>query len=283
MFAKISYTWSLMRASWNVLKADKTLLLFPLLSGLCCVLVLISFAVPIFLAGAWHPPARGAGQVSNVVYYGILFLFYIANYFVITFFNTAIVSCAILRMAGRTATVGDGFREAVSRLPQIAGWALLSATVGLILRIIEDRSKRLGRIVAGLLGMAWTVMSFLVVPVIVGERKGPFAALKESSAMLRRTWGEQLIGGFSFGLVFFLLSLPAVVLIFAGIVVAAHLGNLWLLAVAVVVAVVYLIVLSLLQSALQSIFQAAVYLFAYNQMAPPGFAPELLAGAMRPK
>ncbi|HVM62169.1 MAG TPA: DUF6159 family protein [Verrucomicrobiae bacterium] len=279
MLTKISYTWGLMRASWNILKTDKTLLLFPLLSGVCCIIVLLSFALPIFLTGAWEPPAHGSSQASVVVYYGILFLFYIANYFVITFFNTAIVSCAMLRMAGHNATVGDGFREAASRLPQIAGWALLSATIGLILRIIEDRSEKVGRIVAGLLGMAWTVMSFLVVPVIVGERKGPFAALKESSGMLRRTWGEQLVGNFSFGLVFMVLSLPAIALIF----LAAFLGNGWLLLLSIIMAVVYLIALSLVQSALQSIFQTAVYLFAYNQVAPPGFAPELLSNAMRQK
>jgi hypothetical protein len=279
MFAKISYTWGLMRASWNVLKSDKTLLLFPLLSGVCCIVVLLSFAVPMFLTGAWQPPGREASQASYVVYYGMLFLFYVANYFTITFFNTAIVSCAMRLMAGQTATVGDGFREAGLRLPQIAGWALLSATVGLILRIVEDRSEKIGRIVAGLLGMAWTVMSFLVVPIIVGERKGPFAALKESSQMLRQTWGEQVVGSFSFGLVFGVLSLPAL----AFIVVAAFLGNIGLLVLSIIVLVVYLVALSLVQSALQSIFQAAVYLYAYNQAAPPGFAPELLSGAMRPK
>ena len=280
MFAKISYTWALMRASWDVLKKDKTLLLFPMMSGICCVVVLLSFAVPIFVAGAWHPPVRGASQVDVTVYYGILFLFYIANFFVITFFNTAIISCAMLRMAGGSPTVGDGFREAAARLPQIAGWALLSATVGLVLRIIEDRSKWVGRLVAGLLGMAWTVTSFMVVPIIVAERKGPFAALKGSTEVLRKTWGEQLVGSFSFGAVFGLLSLPAV----AMIIVAIALHNAVLIMLSIALAVGYLIVLSLVQSALQSIFQAAVYLYAYNNgMAPEGFDPDLLASAMQPK
>ena len=280
MFARITYTWALMRASWDVLKKDKTLLLFPMLSGICCVVVLISFAVPIFVAGAWHPPVRGASQVDVTVYYGILFLFYIANFFVITFFNTAIISCAMLRMAGGSPTVGDGFREAAARLPQIAGWALLSATVGLILRIIEDRSKWVGRLVAGLLGMAWTVTSFMVVPIIVAERKGPFAALKGSTQVLRKTWGEQLVGSFSFGAVFGILSLPAL----AMIIIAIVLGNAAVILLSIALAVGYLIVLSLIQSALQSIFQAAVYLYAYNNgMAPEGFDPDLLAGAMRSK
>ena len=280
MFARISYTWALMRASWDVLKRDKTLLLFPLLSGFCCLLVLLSFAVPIFLTGAYEPPARDAGQVNMIVYYGVLFLFYLASFFVITFFNTAIVSCAMLRLVGGTPTLADGFREAAARLPQIAGWTLLSATVGLILRVIEDRSRLIGRIVAGLLGMAWTVTSFMVVPVIVAERKGPIGALKGSTAILRRTWGEQLVGNFSFGAIFGLLSLPAIALVVA----VGVLGNGLLILLAILAAVVYFLVLSLVQSALQSIFQAAVYLYAYNdRLAPKGFDPELLAGALREK
>jgi cytochrome c biogenesis protein CcdA len=183
-------------------------------------------------------------------------------------------------MAGENPTVGDGFREAMARLPQIAGWALLSATVGLVLRIIEDRSKWVGRVVAGLLGMAWTVTSFMVVPIIVAERKGPFAALKGSTQVLRKTWGEQLVGSFSFGAVFGLLSLPAL----AMIVIAIILGNTVMIMLSIALAVGYLIVLSLIQSALQSIFQAAVYLYAYNHgMAPEGFDPDLLAGAMQAK
>ncbi|HXI82711.1 MAG TPA: DUF6159 family protein [Verrucomicrobiae bacterium] len=279
MFNRISYTWGLMRASWNVLKKDKTLLLFPLLSGICCALVLLSFAVPMFVSGAWHPPARDASSAQTTVYYGFVFLFYLANYFVITFFNTAIISCAMLRMAGGEPTVGDGFREAAARLPQIAGWALLSATVGLILRIIEDRSKWVGRIVAGLLGVAWTVASFMVVPVLVAERKGPFGALKGSTELLRQTWGEQLVGNFSFGMMFGLLGLPA----FGFIIVALFLGSATALVLSIAFAVVWLMALSLVQSALQSIFQAAVYLYARNRMAPAGFESDMLASALRSK
>jgi hypothetical protein len=279
MFNRISYTWGLMRASWNILKKDKTLLLFPLLSGICCLLVLASFAVPVFISGAWHPPAHGAKPEETTVYYGFLFLFYLANYFVITFFNTAIVSCAMLRMTGGNPTVGDGFREAAARLPQVAGWALLSATVGLILRIIEDRSEKVGRIVAGLLGMAWTVVSFMVVPVLVAERKGPFAALKGSTELLRKTWGEQLVGNFSFGMMFGVLGLPAFGLIIFGLFI----GNTAALVLCVALAVIYLVALSLIQSALQSIFQAAVYLYAHNETAPAGFESGMLANALRSK
>src|SRR5437588_3884370 len=152
MFGRVSYTWDLMRASWNVLKRDKGLLVFPLLSGICCLLVLASFAVPIFLSHAWEPPTKNAGAAKQVAYYGTLFLYYFANYFVITFFNVGIVACAIERMRGGEPTVGYGFSVAMSRLPLIIGWSLLSATVGLLLRIIEESSSKAGEFVAGLIG-----------------------------------------------------------------------------------------------------------------------------------
>ena len=130
-----------------------------------------------------------------------------------------------------------------------------------------------------LLGMAWTVVSYLVVPVLVVEKKGPIDALKESTALLRRTWGEQLIGHFSFGFVFFVLSLPAFVIIVLGILTA----NAAVIMLCIGGAVLYLILIALIEAALQSIFQAAVYLYARDGQEPEGFSSGLLAEAMGQK
>jgi hypothetical protein len=272
-----------MRASWDVLKQDKELLLFPLLSGLCCVLVLASFAGPLLTMTDWQAAsesmtvgaaqdlAQSDGNVSaQQVLYGLgLFLFYFCNYFVIVFFNAGLIACAQIRMEGGDPTVADGLREAWARLPAIAGWAVLAATVGFVLRMIEERSNLVGKIVAGLLGMAWSVTSFLVVPILVIENESPISALKRSSTMLKKTWGEQLIGNFSFGLIFMLLALPGVLLI----VVGATTNSVAL----IVVSVLYFIVIALAQSALQGIFQAALYLYMRDGAAPDGFE----AGALQ--
>ncbi|HEY1787090.1 MAG TPA: DUF6159 family protein, partial [Verrucomicrobiae bacterium] len=186
---KIARTWSLMSESWQVLKLDKSLVVLPFISGICCMLLMASFAIPIFATGAWHPPTHDAETQRQVLYYGTLFAFYVALNFIIVFFNAAIVACAATRMGGGSPTIGDGLRAAASRLPVIAGWALVAATVGLILRIIEDRSSRVAQIIAGLLGMAWTLMTFLVVPILVIENKNPIAALQESTVLLKKTWG----------------------------------------------------------------------------------------------
>lgn len=277
---KLSNTWSLMDASWQILKKDKEILVFPLISGICCLLVLASFVMPLIASGtSWLPPGKDALPVDYLVYYGRLYLFYFCNYFVIVFFNVAIIACATMRLEGDDPTIADGFGAAISRLPLIAGWALLSATVGLILRLIEDRSAKVGQFVAGLLGAAWTLASFLVVPILVIEQEGPITALKESATLLKKTWGEQIIGNFSFGFVFFLLSLPAAIPFILGAMSGSREGMI----AGVSVAFIYLILLALIQSTLQAIFQAALYLYARDGEVPPGFQAESLTKAITTK
>jgi hypothetical protein len=266
-----------MSECWQVLKQDKSLLVFPLISGNCCLLLLASFAVPLYTTGNWQPPGHDATTQRQVAYYGTLFAFYVCNYFIVVFFNAAIVACAASRMGGGNPTISDGLRAAASRLPVIAGWALVSATVGLVLRIIEDRSDKIGQIVAGLLGMAWTIVSFLVVPILVIENKGPIAALQDSTALLKKTWGEQLVSNFSFGMIFFLLAIPALALVILGFYLGGAVGGF----VCIGVAVIYLIVLALVQSALQAIFQTALYLYARDGQVPPGFHAEVLGTALK--
>ena len=276
---KFERSWQIMRASWDVLRQDKEILVFPAISGIALILIMASFAVPIFALGGIDTVqriARHNGTVGNLV---VLFAFYFINYFVVVFFNTAIVACATIRMRGGNPTVGDGLQASGERIFEIAGWALVSASVGMILRVIEERSKLIGRIVAGLLGMAWGITSYLVIPILVNERKGPMEAVQESARLIKKTWGEELIGGFSFGLLFFALSLPAVLLIAAG--VASGKGFLALGFVAV--AVIYVIALSVVQAALQGIFQAALYQYAKKGETPPGFDREVLNGAITPR
>ena len=280
---KFSRTTSLMRASWDVLKQDKELLLFPLLSGICCVLVLASFAGPILAMTDWQAASEAvAGQellasdghltATQAWHMLTLFLFYFCNYFVIIFFNAGLIACAQIRMEGGDPTVGDGLRAAWARLPAIAGWAALAATVGMLLRLIEQRSNLVGKIVAGLLGMAWSLTSFLVVPILVIDNESPVGALQRSAAMLKKTWGEQLIGNFSFGLIFMLLALPGILVLVVGVTAQS--------VTLIVFAVLYFIGIALAQSALQGIFQAALYLYMRDGEAPEGFEASALQASI---
>jgi len=277
MFAKLSNTWTIMRASFSIVRRDKELVLFSLLSSVCCMLVLASFAIPMVRADAWMPPSEDATTRDQVTYYSILFLFYFCNYFVIVFFNAAIVACTIKRLGGGDPTFGDGIRFAVSVLPQIFAWAVLSATVGVILRIIEDRSEKAGRFVAGLLGMAWTVLTFLVVPVLVVEKLGPIAAFKRSTSLLKKTWGEQLVSGFGFGLLGFLMALPVIPLILIGFL----LGSVGMV-VCFVLAAVYLIIVALVNATADAVFRGVLYAYAESGSVPEAFDESALTGALHP-
>lgn len=273
---KFSRTWSLMRASWGILMKDKELLIFPFISGGCCFLVMLSFVIPQFIGVDLQNLVENPSKHGTFIQYIILFLFYFCNNFVIVFFNSAIIACAVIRMRGGDPTVSDGFRAAVEHLHLIAGWALLSGTVGLALRIIEDRSAMFGKIIAGLLGMAWTAISFLVVPVLIVENETPVNALKESTKLLKKTWGEQLISNFSFGFVMFALMIPAVLLL----VFFISVGNITMIIISLGLAATYVTLVFLIGSALQAIFQAAIYMYARDAQVPAGFQLEHFSNAM---
>ncbi|MGE3240636.1 MAG: DUF6159 family protein [Pirellulales bacterium] len=209
MFQRIATGWELMKQSFGVLRHDKELVLFPVMSGFACLLVLLSFAVPLW-SMPWFRHAVENNEVKqNPVMWALLFAFYVVNYFVIVFFNAALVSCALKRLSGGDPTIGYGIREAMSRLPQIAAWALVSGTVGFLLKAIESKNERLGSFVASLLGAAWAIATYFVVPVLVVEKVGPWEALKRSTSLIRRTWGEALVGNMGIGLIIFAATLEA--------------------------------------------------------------------------
>lgn len=275
---KFARTWQLMGASWRMLQQDKRLIVFPLISGAALAVVVALFAVPMFVAMHGHVGAGDSFQWSLPMY-AAMFVFYFLDYFVIVFFNSALIACVLRQVDGEQPTLGYGLAFAWQRLPQILGWALLTSTVGMLLRMLEEKVGFIGRIVIGLLGMAWTVTSFLVVPVLVAEGTGPIESYKRSVEMLKRTWGEQIIGNVSFGLIFGLFGIvPAMILFF----LAIRAGTTAMLVVGAIL-VVWLVALALVQSTLQTIYQAAIYLYAANGQAPPGFDNQLVAEAFREK
>jgi hypothetical protein len=279
MFARIATGWELMKQSFGVLRSDKELVLFPLMSGIACLLVLVSFAVPLWMTPWFHQFFDEQQAAQNPIMYVLLFAFYVVNYFVIVFFNAALVSCAIKRMAGGDPTVGYGLQQASARLPQIAAWAVVSATVGVVLKSIESRSEVIGKIVASLVGAGWAIATYFVVPVLVVEQVGPWEALKRSTSLIRRTWGEALVGNLGVGLVMFLATLPGLMLIALGVVVGGAAGQPVLAAVGIALGVIWIVGLSLVSTAVQSILLTALYLYASEGKAPPQFDAALLENA----
>ncbi|KAA5541785.1 hypothetical protein FYK55_16370 [Roseiconus nitratireducens] len=281
MFERFSNGFELARQSWHVLKADKHLLVFPLLSGICCLLVMASFAIPLFLAGGadlgMDDLERAQDPMENPLYLAVLFTFYFVNYFVIVFFNSALIACAVKSFYGERPTIGEGISASMARLPQIAGWALVSATVGLVLRVIENQSEKFGAIVSGLLGMAWTAVTYFVVPVLVIEKAGPIEAVKRSGAILKSSWGEAVGAKGGIGFFCFLAMLPCIALIIGGGVLMSQSAVLGIALLAF--GVIGLLIVSLVSSALSAIVQAAIYMYGSSGSAPRGFEASNLRGA----
>lgn len=289
MGGRIARGWELVKESWSVLKLDKELMIFPVLSSIACILVAASFALPFlfvpelgkaFIQQKGHDDAVNVGRLLGYV---IGFAFYFVNYFVIVFFNVALVSCALMRFRGGNPTVGDGLGAAVQRLPQILAWALVAATVGMILRMLEERLSWLGKLAISLVGMVWSMAIYFVVPVLAAERVGPLEAVKRSSKILMKTWGESLVGNVSMGVISFLFCLPAFALIVAGVALGVALNSVVLGIAVGAVGVIYLIFVSIVTSTLQQIFLAGTYLYASEGVVAPGFREELFREAFRRK
>jgi hypothetical protein len=284
MFDRFSNSFALARSSWQVLRTDKQLVVFPIVSGVGCLLVLLSFALPFFVAphqlGIRNHP-DGIDLEPTPLLYALGFAYYFCNYFVIVFCNAALISCALIRFNGGEPTVGDGFSAAMSRLPQIAAWALVSATVGIVLKGIENANDKAGKFITGLLGTAWTIITYFVVPVIVVERVGPFEAVSRSLAILKKTWGESLIGSWGLGFVLFLLMLPALALAVVGVMACQTILPLGVALLAL--AGLYLLLWMAVSSALHGIYLGALYQFAAHGTVPGGFEQENLAGVFTQK
>ncbi len=278
MFDRFKRSYALVKASASVLRQDTHLLVFPLISGLASLAVVLCFALPMFGLSAFDGMS---GQKAML--YSTGFAFYVVQYFVIFYFNVALVGATMMRLDGGAPTVRDGLNIANSRLGTIFGYAVIAATVGVILRAIQERLGFVGRIIVGLLGVGWTVATFLVVPVLVARNKGPIESIKDSAMLLKQTWGENVIGqvGMSafFGLMFIALFLGGAGLL----LLAAYSGSAVLIGLVVVAFVLLLLTGFLVQSALAGIYSAALYRYAANGEAGLGFDNGTLKAAFQPK
>jgi hypothetical protein len=281
---KFARSWALMKSSANILRQDKELMLFPLFAGLASLAVIATFAWPVFTLIAHHRAGfEGQRGHASPMFMLVSFLFYFVQYTVVIFFNTALASAAMIRLDGGNPTVRDGVRLAMGKLPNIIGYALISATVGMILRALQERFGLIGRIVVGLLGFGWTVATFLVVPVLAAQDVGPIDAIKRSASLLRDTWGENLIGNAGIGVAGSLLTFGLLLvsgMLFLG-AVATH--SVALMFVVGAAAVIGLVALSLFQTAMHGVYSAALYRFAEEGDPGQGFDRALLESAFRPK
>jgi len=203
-FTRLSNGWNIALNSFAVLKENRQLILFPILSGISMVLVISSFVVVLFAAAGWDVEVVRETNTGTVLNYVFVFLYYLVNYFIIVFFNTALVHCTHLYFQGEEVTIRKGLQFSLSRISVIFSWAVFAATVGTVLRALQDNLGTVGKIITGLIGIVWSVTTFFVVPVIAYEKLGPIDAFKRSAEMMKAKWGESLGATFSFGIIQFI-------------------------------------------------------------------------------
>ncbi len=251
-FDRLSNGWTIAMNSFKVLRENKQLIIFPILSGLAILLVVGSFFMTQLAAAGWDIDNLNIGEKGTPVYYLLLFVFYIINYFIVVFFNMALIHCTRLYFHGEEVTIRKGMQFSMSRIRTIFSWAFFAATIGLLLKTIQDNVGSVGKFIIGLIGFVWSVATFFVVPVIAYENAGPLEAFKRSSALMKQKWGESLGATFSFGLIQFLgiliVGLPLYLL-----------GSIFNPVAGIALAVAGVFIVIAIISAAETIFISAVY------------------------
>jgi hypothetical protein len=270
---KIKRGWALSKKSWGLLNGHRELLRFPLYGAVATIPLAVVFLGPgLYL----FDDGTLAGGIPLLVI-GLYVLSVVG-----TFFGVGLAAAADMIFRGEPATVSDGLAVARSRFAQICGWAALSTAIGVVMGALENQGGIAGTIAARIVGMAWSLVTFIAVPVIAIEGTGAFGTLKRSAGLFRDRWGQQITGNLAIGgLVSLLGVLPSAILIAIGIAIWASAG--FVGALFVVVGAIGLAISMLVVNALNGIFGVALYRYALDGQAVGGFTPAEMESAVKPK
>jgi hypothetical protein len=268
---RIERSWELIEKSVAILARHKSLMFLPVASAIASGAISVVMLSTTALAfrpeiQAYMAVAPQHPRMSQPMWI-FLFLFYLVNYFIVVYFNVALVTNVSIILDGGAATLSDGLQAAWQRKSRIFQWALLAATVGIFLSALEERLGWLGRIAIRLFGAAWNLASYFVVPVLAAENVGPVEALTQSGQLISETWGEEVVGSFSFSLIFTLLALPGIALPF---VLGRNFGSAGQVG-GIVLMVIYWVFLAITSATAQGIFNAALYRYAKTGEVSSGF------------
>ena len=270
---RIRRGWALTKKSWALLNSHRELVRFPLYGGIATIILGLVFLGP----GAFALDQHTYGVGVPLVVIGIYVLSVVGIYF-----SVGLAACADRIFRGESATIGDGIAVANSRFGAICGWAALSTAIAVVIGALENQGGALGDIAGRLVGAAWSLVTFLSVPVIAIEGTGPFETLKRSASLFRERWGQQITGNIAIGGVVFLLGfLPGIALIVVGVVIWPSVG--FAGAVLIVIGALAICVALLVSKALSGIFGVALYRYATDGEVIGGFSREDLESAVRPK
>jgi hypothetical protein len=212
----------------------------------------------------------------------LVFLYFVSM-FLATFFNVAFYNEILAALHSQPVSLSRGLKFACTRVKAVLMWTLFAGLVGLIIKTIEQRLDFVGRIIARSIGITWSIASVFVIPIIVRDQQSvnPVAMLKKSAAILKRTWGEALIGyaGIAFGNIIVLFI--SLVLLTGATFISIELNNFWFVAVAVGFWLLALFGWSYLTNVAGLVYKGALYLYAAEGVVPHPYDKEMLDAAWK--
>ncbi|HET7053206.1 MAG TPA: DUF6159 family protein [Solirubrobacterales bacterium] len=270
---KIKRGWALTKKSWGVLNEHRELIRFPLYGAVATIPLAFVFLGP----GLYFLDKNVLGGAIPLLVIGVYVLAVVSFYF-----SVGLAAAADMIFRGEEATVSDGLSVARARFSQICGWAAVSTAISVLMAALENQGGIAGTIAARLVGMAWSLVTFLAVPVIAIEGTGPFETLKRSAHLFKSRWGAQITGNIAIGgAVFFFGVLPSAIVIAAGVLVWASAS--FAGALLVVIGAIGLAISLLVSKALNGIFGVALYRYTLDGEAVGGFTADELESAVKTK
>lgn len=276
MAGTMARSWELTKQSWGVLKQDKHLMVFPIISGLLSMAVIAAAAAPVIVYAATREGKKPDQEIQRLFQgpaaYVVMFAVYFVMFTIITYFNAALVACVTNRFNGGDSSASAGLRVATQRLPKILAWAAVNATVGVVLQALKERAGWLARLLLGGVEIVWGIATFFVVPVLVVENVGPIDAVKRSMEVMKKTWGESLVAQLGTSVVLTLIGMAFLVGgIGGGIALAATMSTPWVGLAVGLVGLAGAVLTALVSTTLKSIMVVACYRYAATGEAPGAF------------
>jgi len=302
---KLSRSWQLFRASVLVIRTHPKLLVFPIVTGLLTLMIGLFFLAPVVLVllaphwlqgSAFHGLTNRFGflrfqpgasfnfqiqPIGSLLWAGM----YLLNMFLATLSSVAFNSEILEALGGRPVSIRHGIEAACLRWKSVLLWSLMAGTVGLLIRALEEKFSFLGRLVAGLIGLAWSVASIFAIPILVRETslRNPFEVLTKSARTIKSTWGEMLSGYlgmqgtnllFLWGSILFWIATGALALLLSNPWVLLLAGAPWLLC---LVAYIYL------SNIASRVYLCALYLYAAEGAVPHPYDSSMMNTAWKMK
>jgi Family of unknown function (DUF6159) len=275
----------LLRASWDALKADRELIVLPILSAVAATIAMLMIGVGGLVAGIGVAGVTRDGAAGSVLSWVVAFVMLYVTTTIAVYFQVALAAGAMQRMDGGDPDLGSCLAAANARLPQILTWALVAATVGMVLRMLSERAGVVGQLVIALVGVAWAVVTFFVVPVLLVEGPSPFQAIGRSKELMVARWGKVARSGLRFGVLLLGWYLAAVALLVVGVLglvagAGSSSGAVMAFGGLVLVAgVIAVVVVSLVSAAVGTYLRTVLYRYAVG-LPVPGIPPQVLQSAI---